>query len=78
MGDSPSILAVPKRDLFAPGGPMAYADEKFAVAVHLTAVSEEPLRERLRLAWGEFHPVGEEDFPEDGRCAGTSCRCARA
>jgi len=41
-----------------------YAAEKFAVAVHEMAVSEAPLRQRIRDAWDQFHPVGEEDFPE--------------
>jgi hypothetical protein len=56
--------APPVLDISHPCGSLSYADEKFACAVHMMAVGEAPLRARIVAAFEEFHPVGEEDFPE--------------
>jgi hypothetical protein len=47
-----------------PGTPLSYAEEKFSTAVYAMAVSEAPLRQRIRQAHESFCAVGEEDFPE--------------
>jgi hypothetical protein len=40
-----------------------YALEKLSHAVSYLAVGPGDLRERLKTAYMEFHPVSEDDFP---------------
>jgi hypothetical protein len=51
-------------DIGHAGTPLSYADEKFSVAVRTLAISEEPMRQRIRDAYRSFTAVGPEDFPE--------------
>jgi hypothetical protein len=46
---------------------MSYAHEKFSSAVHEMAVSELPIRERVRNAHTAFIAVCEDDLPADAR-----------
>lgn len=50
-----------------PAHRIAYAHEKFALAVHFMAASQHTLRERVRVARDIFSPITEEDIPEAGR-----------
>jgi len=44
-----------------------YAQEKLSEAVFLLATGQSHVRERLREAFMAFHPVKEQDFPDDLR-----------